>query len=93
MYIHTRVHTYIHICIGLLIITHLHTCIQTYIHAKKCLKKLAERRHIVPGQQAQHKKVFLPSGGANNYILTYKYIYTDMHTNAFASNLLHVILI
>src|SRR6218665_610547 len=33
---------------------------------EKCLKKLVERRHIVPGQQAQCKREFIPSGGANN---------------------------
>src|SRR6218665_869596 len=29
----------------------------------KCLKKLAERRHIVPGQQAQRRREFIPSWG------------------------------
>src|SRR6218665_1174718 len=33
---------------------------------EKCLKKLAERRHIVPRQQAQCKREFIPSGGVNN---------------------------
>jgi len=33
---------------------------------EKCLKKLAEGRHIVPGQQAQRKREFIPSGGANH---------------------------
>src|SRR6218665_1993470 len=32
----------------------------------KCLKKLAERRCIVLGQQAQHKREFIPSGGASH---------------------------
>ena len=32
---------------------------------EKCRKKLPERRHIVPGQQAQRKREFIPSGGAN----------------------------
>src|SRR6218665_3818018 len=29
---------------------------------EKCLKKLAERRHVVPGQQAQCKRKLIPSG-------------------------------
>src|SRR6218665_2899452 len=29
-------------------------------------KKLAEGRHVVPGQQAQRKREFIPSGGANH---------------------------
>src|SRR6218665_1826740 len=33
---------------------------------EKCLKKLAEGRHIVPGQHAQRKRKFFPSGGANH---------------------------
>jgi len=32
---------------------------------EKCLKKLAERRDV-PGQQAQCKRKFIPSGGAND---------------------------
>src|SRR6218665_2446108 len=33
---------------------------------EKCLKKLAERRHVVLRQQAECKREFIPSGGANN---------------------------
>ena len=33
---------------------------------EKCLKKLAERRQVVPGQEAECKREFIPSGGANN---------------------------
>src|SRR6218665_3495101 len=33
---------------------------------EKCLKTLAERRHVVPWQQAQCKRESIPSGGANN---------------------------
>src|SRR6218665_1783417 len=33
---------------------------------EKCLKKLAESRHVVPRQQVQCKREFIPSGGANN---------------------------
>jgi len=29
---------------------------------EKCLKELSERRHVVPGQQAQCKRKFIPSG-------------------------------
>ena len=32
---------------------------------EKFLEKQAERRHIVPGQEAQRKREFSPSGGAN----------------------------
>jgi len=32
---------------------------------EKCLKKLEERKHIVPGQQAQRRRKFIPSGGSN----------------------------
>jgi|SRR6218665_32468 len=32
----------------------------------KCLKSLQKKRHVVPGQQAQCKREFIPSGGANN---------------------------
>src|SRR6218665_389810 len=33
---------------------------------EKCLKELAERRRIVPLQQAEYKREFIPSGGAND---------------------------
>src|SRR6218665_1447274 len=33
---------------------------------EKCLKKLGGSRHIAPGQQAQRKRKFIPSGGANH---------------------------
>src|SRR6218665_1836063 len=33
---------------------------------EKCPKKLTERRHVVPGQQAECKREFISSGGANN---------------------------
>src|SRR6218665_2370928 len=33
---------------------------------EKCLKKLAERRHVVPRKQVQCKRELIPSGGANN---------------------------
>ena len=33
---------------------------------EKCLRKLAERRHVVPGQQAPCKRELIPGGGANN---------------------------
>ena len=35
---------------------------------EKCFKKLAERRHVVLEQQAQCKREFIPSGGANNRV-------------------------
>ena len=33
---------------------------------EKCLKKLAEGRHVVPGKHAQRKMEFIRSGGANH---------------------------
>jgi len=33
---------------------------------EKCLRKLAKRRHIVPGQQAQRKREFIPRRGDNH---------------------------
>src|SRR6218665_2567005 len=33
---------------------------------EKCLKKLAERGHVVLRQQTECKREFIPSGGANN---------------------------
>jgi len=33
---------------------------------EKRLKELAEKRYVVPGQQAQFKRKFNPSGGGNN---------------------------
>ena len=33
---------------------------------EKCLKKFAKAKHIVPGQQEQRKREFIPRGGAHH---------------------------